>query len=190
MPTESSINRRPIALMLALGAAFLSMVRIAPHDFPFPNLSLMGAIALFCGARLRGAWVYAIPFGLMILSDSILYLRFDYVPFDPFVYAIYLLYIVAGRAWLRNSESPWKMGGSVIVLSSVFFLVTNFGSWVMKAMPYPNTFGGLMESYVAGVSFHRPFLLGDILGVMLLFGTHALLTRCVPSTERVGEVVS
>src|ERR1035441_5271474 len=60
---------------LALGVAVIAgiiavMLRIVPHP---TNFSSVGACSLFGGARVRAWHAYGVPLGVMIVSDSILW---------------------------------------------------------------------------------------------------------------------
>ncbi|MFM6400989.1 MAG: DUF6580 family putative transport protein, partial [Planktothrix sp.] len=56
-----------------------------------------------------------------------------------------------------------------IIATSTFFLITNFGAWIGNPL-YPQTFQGLMASYIAGIPFLQGSFLGDIFYSAVLFG--------------------
>jgi hypothetical protein len=100
----------------------------------------------------------------MFLSDIVLGLHSNM----PAVYLSFAVTVLIGMAIRKNVNI-----GSVVVasLSSsvIFFLVTNFSSWIASPF-YPQTFTGLIECYIAGLVFFRDtanglsFFLNDILG--------------------------
>ncbi|HWR95517.1 MAG TPA: DUF6580 family putative transport protein, partial [Arenimonas sp.] len=59
-------------------------------------------------------------------------------------------------------------------------LVTNFGVWFGSAF-YPQTAGGLMAAYAAGIPFLQNGVLGTLFYSALLFGTYELLKQRVPA---------
>jgi hypothetical protein len=64
----------------------------------------------------------------------------------------------------------------------LFFLVTNFGSWLFQPVPtYPMTAAGLGAAYVAGIPFFQWTVLGTLFYAALLFGSFALLRQRVPA---------
>jgi hypothetical protein len=53
--------------------------------------------------------------------------------------------------------------------ATLFFLITNFGSWINNPI-YPQNYMGLMASYAAGLPFFQNTLLGDLSYLAILFG--------------------
>src|ERR1700730_12880912 len=73
--------------LIAAGA----VLRIAPHP---ANFAPIGAMALFGGAALAGAWAFAVPVAALLLSDVIL----GFYPGWIWVYGSFLLIVLIGRA--------------------------------------------------------------------------------------------
>jgi Family of unknown function (DUF6580) len=177
---------RPLATCLALLA---SLVRWVPHSW---NFSPTYAVEVFAGARMRLGYAFALALGFRALTDLVILLW----PFPgqegkagyffmiiPWIYASVILNVILGR-WLKRTESPWKIGGVALLASLQFYLLTNFGSWLV--MPnYEKTFAGLLECYVMGLPWFRPTLIANLLYIPVLFGAHALLTRVAFPRERV-----
>jgi hypothetical protein len=69
--------------------------------------------------------------------------------------------------------------GAALASSVLFFIVTNFGTWLVSGM-YPLTGGGLAACYVAGIPFFQNTAVGDLFYCAVLFGGFALLERAVP----------
>ncbi|HZT80727.1 MAG TPA: DUF6580 family putative transport protein [Gemmataceae bacterium] len=172
---------RPLALGLSLG---FGLLRLLPHTF---NLTPMGAVSLFGGARLPLWQALLTPLGLMAFTDLILYAVKGDRPFDPFVYGSFVLCALMGRLAAR-SESPLRIGGAALLSVVVFFVVSNFGVWLRWDL-YPHTLAGLGACYLAGLEFeisrYFPTLLGYLVFTPALFGAHALLSRYVFPAERV-----
>jgi hypothetical protein len=75
--------------------------------------------------------------------------------------------------------------GSAAVAGSVqFFLLTNFALLYPTTL-YPHSLAGVMQSYVAALSFFGRTLASDIFYAGALFGLHAWLSRTVARSERV-----
>jgi hypothetical protein len=189
---------RPLASVLAVTAG---LFRLIPHPW---NFTPVGALGLFAGARLPSWHAFAWPVGVMAGSDLLLWAMLGKRPFDPFVYASFLLTVLIGRTLVRT-ESPWRIGGASLLASVQFFLVTNFGAWLTflrQPEPlYPPTLSGLLTCYAAGIPFFGKdvplplgffgnTVLGDLCFVALLFGAHAWLSRRAFPAERVGAVVT
>jgi hypothetical protein len=172
-----------IISVIAAGAFF----RFIPH---WPNFTPIAAMALFGGAYLgRKHLAFIVPFGAMFLSDLILGFHKD-------MWAVYLAFgitVFIGSMIRRNIRVISIVSASV--LSSVlFFLLTNFASWLSNGM-YPQTFAGLMQAYVAGLAFFNngayglSFFMNEIAGALfyngLFFGAYAIAKQKFPVLARV-----
>src|SRR5262249_26507365 len=128
METRSDLNgtrtapgfARPLAGVLAVA---VGLVRLIPHPW---NFTPVGAVGLFAGGRLRSWHAFALPLGLMALTDLALWgLRGpDYSPFHvtrAFVYPSILLYALLGKV-LAAGESVWRIGLASVLGSLQFFL--------------------------------------------------------------------
>jgi hypothetical protein len=183
---------RPLASVLAIGAGLL---RLVPHPWHFTPV---GAVGLFAGARLRGWQAFALPLAVRAVTDLFdLFLLgfttspFMYLCFLPFVYVSLALNVLLGKL-LRSTESPWRIGLLTLAASVQFFLLSNFGTWIMSPLSsnpeYPFTVQGLVTCYIMGLPFFRPTVLGDLAYAGALFGLHAWLSRTQFTTERVAVV--
>jgi hypothetical protein len=190
-PVASRLRSNPLAAVLAGVAGALTLVlRLVPHP---ANFTSMGALGVFSGARLRSWQAFAIPVGVMVLSDFALWCvtGFDdrYSLFHisrSYVYASLLLYVVIGRMIAHKASFLWIVGASLLG-SLQFFLVTNFFEWLFQPLHwhqipepyrYPRDLSGLVACFVAALPFFQAdysfsvlhlFTIGDVrLG---LFGT-------------------
>ncbi|HEX7360431.1 MAG TPA: DUF6580 family putative transport protein [Bryobacteraceae bacterium] len=161
---------QPLALSLTVGAALL---RLAPHP---PNFAPVGGLALFGGARFRGWQAYAIPLLAMVVTDPILSHMMGFSAYSwgtLVIYGCFLINVLLGRAFLRDTNSPGRIAAVTLAGSTQFFLITNFFSWSM----YPHTAAGLAECYIAALPFFGRTILGDLFYVGVLFGAYELLRR-------------
>jgi hypothetical protein len=165
---------RPLACGLSVAAAVTAgLIRLIPHPY---NLTPVGALGLFAGARLRFWQAIAFPLAIMVVTDIVLRMTLGYPAFDPYVYGCFVVNVLLGRL-LRGTESPLKIGGMSLMASLVFFLVTNFGVWLAasvdpQALPagasfvetrdahyafptihYARSWGGLLACYGFGLAF-------------------------------------
>jgi hypothetical protein len=170
-------HARLVAILSAIAAA--AVLRLVPHP---PNFTPIGAMALFSGAYLgRRGLAFAAPFGAMLLSDAVI----GFHSGMPFVYASVALIVLLG--WIVLSRvSPLRVAGAAVASSVLFFLLTNFGTWLLSGM-YPLTASGLAACYVAAVPFFQNTLAGDLLFSGLLFGGFALLQRGLPALRSEGQ---
>jgi hypothetical protein len=166
---------QPIAFTLTVVAALL---RLVPHP---PNFAPVGSVALFGGARLRGWQAYVVPIAVMLITDPIRsrmeggYAAYSWATLV--VYSAFLINVVLGRIFLRNSSSPWKIAAVALAGSIQFYLITNFPSWLSADSLYPHTWHGLIECYVAALPFFGRTLIADLFYSGVLFSAYALLSR-------------
>lgn len=173
MDRKRSSTFQPLALSLTVAAALL---RLAPHP---PNFAPVGGLALFGGAKFRGWQGWAIPLLAMAVTDPILSHMAGYAAYSwgtLVVYGCFLINVLLGRMFLRDTASPARIGLITLAGSTQFFLITNFFSWSM----YPHTAAGLLACYLAALPFFGRTLLGDLFYAGVLFGAYALLKTRLP----------
>ena len=143
--------------------------RVVPHP---PNFTPITAIALLGAAYYTNKWIsIALPLIIMFISDLIIGLHHTI----PFVYSAFILISLLGFTLRKNFN--WKKLILVTLLSSIlFFLITNFGVWLIYDT-YPKNFIGLIECYTAAIPFFRNSILGDIVYTSLLFGAAELMKK-------------
>ena len=166
---------QPLALTLTVMAALL---RLVPHP---PNFAPVGGVALFGGARLRGWQACCVPLLAMLLTDPIRSrLEGGYPAFwwaTPIIYSCFLINVLLGRVFLRNSSSPVRIASVAIAGSIQFYVITNLFEWWHGITPYAHTFSGLIECYVAAVPFFGRTVLADLFYSAVLFTAYALMSR-------------
>lgn len=141
-----------------------------------PNVAPIGALALFSGAYFMDRKLaFLLPMAAMLISDVFL----GFHPTIPFVYAGFAIAVMMGFI-LRNNNNPARTMMVTVLSSLMFFLVTNFGVWVMYDF-YPNNLSGLVSSYVAGLPFLRNSLLGDLFYTGVFFGAFEWMKKMVPA---------
>jgi hypothetical protein len=170
------------------GVAVLAawMALLPPHYRPW-NLSVIGALGLFAAARL-GFWpaigLTALALGM---KDLGIYLHYGWAP-APLSWLCFGVYVALGWVALRRTESPLKIGAATLSASLLFFLISNFGSWLGQSLPYGYSFAGLVDCYTAAIPFYRGTLVGDLVFAGGLFAAHAALSRAYFPAERVALV--
>ncbi len=148
--------------------AIAVVLRLVPHP---PNFAPIAAMALFGGAYLNRRYALIVPIIAMIFSDFFLGFHNTIV----FVYGSFLLTGVLGL-WVRNRRTAQNIIGVSIASSVAFFIITNFGVWLVGSM-YPKTITGLLDCYIAAIPFFRNTLIGDLSYVGLFFGGYSLAMR-------------
>lgn len=172
------LNARFFAILgITLSAAAM---RLLPHP---PNMTPIAAMALFGGAFFATKrTAFLVPLAAMYLSDLALgFFIYDFGLFHwfmPFVYASFVMTVCLGFL-IKHRLTPLTMGGAALTGSVLFFIVTNFGVWLVGNV-YPKTVAGLLSCYVAAIPFFRNTLVGDVAYTLVLFGGFALAQRYLP----------
>lgn len=92
-----------------------------------------------------------------------------------FVYVSFALTVLMG-IWISHNKNLSNIALATVASSVLFFLVTNFGSWLSHAM-YPMTAEGLIQAYIAGLPFFQNTLIGNLVFSAILFGGFALIVK-------------
>jgi hypothetical protein len=164
--TRENLARNLVIIAMIILAA---VIRIVPHPW---NLAPVGAMALFSGAVIRNRLLaFVVPLLGLLAGD--LFIAFHILM--PVVYASFLVSIMIG--WLlRERRSVPRIGVAVFLGAMQFFLITNFGVW-MILKTYPRTFSGLVACYVAGLPYLWNTLAGDAFFSGVFFGGLYLAER-------------
>ncbi len=153
----------------------LALFRLLPH---WPNVSPVAAMALFGGAYFADKrMAFIVPFVALFLSDLILGLHNSML----FVYAGFGLTVAIGFL-LKSRVTLTNTAFAVVAASIIFFLLTNFGAWMMSGI-YVKSAEGLMQAYVAGIPFFQNSLLGNLGFAALIFGGYHLLQKNVTALK-------
>ncbi|WP_235298961.1 DUF6580 family putative transport protein [Portibacter marinus] len=177
------MKRNIIVLTLLIIIAAVS--RFIPHGY---NFTPIAGMALLGGAYFKKKYLaILVPIAVLFVTDvmlnNTLYRAFfpdheGFVLFSDFMIYTYLgtaLMVVVGMGLLHKITAP-RLLGSVLFSTIIFFLVTNFGSWIANPV-YPQNLGGLMASYVAGLPFLSGHLIGNLVYTFILFGAYELIVH-------------
>jgi len=142
------------------------IARLIPHP---PNLTPIGGLALFSGNKFDKKYGFLIPLFAMLISDIFLGFHSTIL----FVYFSFFIIFIVGRFSNLNKVSNIFLGS--LSSSILFFLITNFGSWLTFSM-YPKTIFGLSQAYVMGLPFLKNTLIGDLIFSFSFFYGYKLVT--------------
>ena len=149
--------------MLALSLIIVGiLLRFAPHA---PNFTPVAAIALFSGAYLNKRYAFIVPLVLMIASDLIIGLHNVVI----FTWGAFALITILGL-WLKKHRSVLGITATPLVSAIIFYLVSNFGVWLMGW--YPKSLKGLIDCYVMGLPFMRNFTVATLFYALIFFGLY------------------
>lgn len=150
--------------------------RLIPHMY---NFTPLGAIALFSAAYIgRRGLSLLIPILTLWLSDILLnnFLYSEYVSgfsrWFGFGWSYIGFALIVGLGWISLKKiNLWTVMGSSLAASVLFFLVSNFGTWLGSTM-YAQSSEGLMLCYAAGIPFFWKSLAGTVFYSLVFFGTY------------------
>jgi len=136
--------------------------RLIPH---IPNVAPLAAVALFSGVYLNRKHGYLIPLGIYIISDLII--GFHNTIFFTW-FSIVLIYFLG--FWLRRRKTVTNTASFTLLSSILFFIVTNFGVWLMGW--YPQNLEGLKQCFIYALPFFRLSLIANFAYVAVFFGAY------------------
>ena len=137
-------------LLVLVFCVFAVIFRILPHP---PNFTPITSLAIFGGVMFNKKWVGMIlPLLVMFISDLVL----GFSMITPWVYGSFLLIsLVSKHINLKNI-----LKGSIL-----FFIITNFGVWVLG---YPKTWEGFVLCYTMAIPFFVNSVVGDLFFSLVL----------------------
>ena len=167
MELKSMTFKRVVLAIIILMAAFS---RLLPHP---PNFTPIMAMGLLGGVYFKNRqFAVIVPLLAMLVSDLVL-------GFHGTLIWVYSSIVVISLCASMLKPKVLHLGGASLVSSIFFFVVTNFGVWMMGSF-YPKTMAGLGACYAAGIPFLQNALVGDLIYVGILFGAFELAKRSFP----------
>lgn len=170
------MDNKKTGTFIALASMILiaSFARMIPHP---PNFTPVLAMALFGGAYFnKKAFAFIAPLVAMFLADLFIGFHADLLA----VYASVAATVALGFI-MQKQTTIGKILLTSIASSVLFFLITNFSSWLTMGF-YTKDLTGLMMSYEAAIPFFRNTLAGTIVFSTALFGGFELLKRTLLTT--------
>jgi len=140
-----------------------TVARLLPHP---PNFSPIAAMALFGGVYFNKKYALIIPLIVLFISD--IFLGFHST--IPFVYGSFLITGLIGL-WLKNHRDFKSILTGTLLSSVLFFIITNFGVWLVGNL-YLKNITGLSQSYFMAIPFFRYSLVGDLFYTGIFFGSY------------------
>lgn len=148
--------------------------RLIVHSW---NFTPVIALALFGGVYLKKKQAIILPLILFAVTDLIL--GFHKVMF--FTWGSVVLIALMGL-WVKKNKNLKTVLGGGLASAVLFFVVTNFGVWLVSGM-YPMTLTGLAECFTLAIPFFRGTLLGTFVYGLILFGTYEVVAARIKETR-------
>jgi hypothetical protein len=140
------------------------------------NFTPVAAIALFSGAYLKRKYAIIVPLVLMAITDLFIGMHNVFI----FTWGGFVLAAFMGTL-IRRNKSALSIFGTSLAASFVFFVVSNFGVWLMGW--YPQTLKGLLDCYVMALPFLRDFTISTLLYSALFFSAYEFTASLVKETK-------
>ncbi len=141
-------NQNKKSIFLAVGLIIMAALsRFIPHP---PNFTPIMAMAIFGPVLFKDKRLaFTVPLLAMFLTDLVIGLHSTMI----FVYVSFLIGVLLGFT-LINRLKPIRLALTSLFASVIFFLITNFGSWLTSGI-YPKSPDGLFQAYFFGLPFFR-----------------------------------
>lgn len=146
-------------------------LRLVPHPANFAPIT---AIALIGGATLRGRWAWSLPLMIMLISDAVI--GFHDVIF--FTWGSFLAIGLLSSRYLSKNLKFENVLLSSMTAAVLFFVVTNFGVWIVSGY-YTRDLSGLVLAYQNAIPFFRNTFMGDITFSLALYGAYLVVANKV-----------
>lgn len=154
------------------------------------NFAPLAAIALCAAVYLPRGYKFTVPLLALFISDAVLNYHFGASLLDPLILCRYAAFALVGLiGWrLRDRASLATLLPASVAGSTIFYLITNFFSWLTDP-GYLKNFAGLIQSLTVGLPaysatptwmFFRNSLFAD------LFFT-ALFVACMSFARRSAQ---
>ena len=144
----------PVSLILVL-----SFSRLIPHPYNFTPILAVGVFGGFYFKNFILSLFVVIT--SMFVGDLIIGFH------STMIFTYSALAAAVGIGMLIKKFSFKEVILSGISSSVIFFLITNFGSWLTMAM-YEKSFSGLLQSYVMGIPFFHNTLLSTLIYLLVV----------------------
>lgn len=156
-----------IKILPVLIVGFAIIMRLLPHP---ANVAPISALALFGGVYLPKKYAFILPLVALLISD---YLIGFYGLEMFFVYGSFILTSLIGL-WLKAHKNTIYIIGASLTSSVLFYIITNFGVWILPYSFYSKDINGLIQSYYFALPFFRNTILGDLFFAGVFFGGYEL----------------
>ena len=167
----------PYIVAIAL-VVFGVVMRLSEHPYNFTPIL---AISLFTGICFYNRkYLLTVPLLMMFISDYFL----GFHSLILWVYAPLLICLLIGIA-ARQYLSGYTVLYSSVLCSVIFFLVSNFGVWIIG---YPKTFEGFISCYIMALPFFKNTLIGTVMySYVFLYAYSFLTTRTLVLKKVVNQ---
>ena len=151
-------KRMETVLLILIGV----LSRLLPHP---ANMTAVGGVAIYSGAKIDTKKALIITFGTMFLSDAV-------IGFHSLMWATYgslMVAVLVGRC-VGPRTNVQRIFGGTLAASVIFFIITNFAVWAATPL-YVKTLSGFIDCYIMALPFFRNSVIGDFGYTFIIFGS-------------------
>src|SRR4029453_14075644 len=125
----------PALFLVICVVAFRAMTGVLIHSGTatwLSNFAPLASIALCCAAYLPGRFKFALPLGMLFLSDVILNATYQEPLYHPQILCRYLVLALVGLiGFALRRHASWKtMLPASLAVSVIFYGITNTFAWL------------------------------------------------------------
>jgi hypothetical protein len=168
-------NIQPKFVLVISAIALAAIFRLLPH---WPNFTPVATIALMGGALISSRAIsFIVPLIAMFISDvlTIQLINYRYITVSEYFSSegtaliyVSILAITGIGFFLKKRRSIAALTIASTLSALVFFLLSNFGSWMTNSLP--KTGAGLLATYEMGIPFFANNLAGNLFFTFVFFG--------------------
>ncbi len=167
MEVSKTVEKYSLALLVLGLIAFGIGWRMVPH---LPNFAPIGALALLGGVAFHWRTALWMTLGIVGISDLLIG-TYSGIQWTWLSYGL----IIGLGVMVKNLPLAWRLPIGALSASLLFFVASNFGTWVASGM-YTHTIAGFMQCYVMALPFYKATLISDMLFGGLVLGIHAVFS--------------
>jgi hypothetical protein len=174
--------RTPRFFFISIIILVAAISRVFPH---IPNFTPIAAMALAGGVYLTDKRLaFIIPLLALFISDCLLEATTGWGFHNTmiYVYVAFALTTCIG-IYIKNKVSVQNIAAASLFSSVLFFVISNFGVWAANGMQAGIT--GLGTTYVLGIPFFGPTMVGDLFFNTILFSVFYFAQRRFPALQRI-----
>ena len=137
-----------------------------------PNFTATIALVMFTGYLIQNRFLSVL---VILVSQVVSDLYLGIYSSMIFVYAAYISIALLSPIIMKKMNTKSVVLSSVIS-PSIFFIISNFGVWLIGAT-YTFNLSGLIACYVAGIPFFDESLISTVLFALTIFSIMKLITK-------------
>ena len=174
-----SLQMIPALLLIIAAIVFRIVTGFFGHSdsIGWLNFAPIAAVALCAAAYFPMKYKFTVPMIALFISDVALNAHYGFSLVSPFVLSHYLGFAIVGcLGLLLQGRASWKtLLPASVAASLIFYLVTNFVSWIYDP-GYAKSFSGFIQAITVGLPqysatptwmFFRNSLLSDLVFTFL-----------------------